>query len=108
MTVTESLLKVLGAFGSGIIFGLTLSEIHRIRTETAINTQLLLLIQKDLQSALRLISSEDLSDSERKCLEWTFAKDDVEPHELFDLHENGGSAGRAESRNTVFRIVTLC
>jgi DNA polymerase elongation subunit (family B) len=25
----------------------------------------------------------DLSDSERKSLEWTFAKDDVEPHELF-------------------------
>jgi len=38
---------------------------------------------------------EDLSDSERKCLEWTFAKDDVEPHELFELHENGGPTGRA-------------
>jgi DNA polymerase elongation subunit (family B) len=37
----------------------------------------------------------DLSDSDRKSLEWTFAKDDVEPHELFDLHANGGSAGRA-------------
>jgi DNA polymerase elongation subunit (family B) len=38
---------------------------------------------------------DDLSDSERKSLEWTFAKDDVEPHELFDLHANGGPAGRA-------------
>ena len=38
---------------------------------------------------------EDLSPAECKSLEWTFAKDDVEPHELFDLHANGGSAGRA-------------
>ena len=37
----------------------------------------------------------DLTDSERKSLEWTFAKDDVEPHELFHLHANGGPAGRA-------------
>ena len=37
----------------------------------------------------------DLSPSERKCLEWTFAKDDVEPHELFHLHAHGGAAGRA-------------
>jgi DNA polymerase elongation subunit (family B) len=37
----------------------------------------------------------DLSVSERKSLEWTFAKDDVEPHELFHLHANGGAAGRA-------------
>jgi DNA polymerase elongation subunit (family B) len=37
----------------------------------------------------------DLTDSERKSLEWTFAKDDVEPHELFELHANGGPAGRA-------------
>jgi DNA polymerase elongation subunit (family B) len=37
----------------------------------------------------------DLTESERKSLEWTFAKDDVEPHELFDLHANGGPAGRA-------------
>lgn len=37
----------------------------------------------------------DLTDSERKSLEWTFAKDDVEPHELFDLHANGGPTGRA-------------
>jgi DNA polymerase delta subunit 1 len=37
----------------------------------------------------------DLPADQRKCLEWTFAKDDVEPHELFDLHANGGSAGRA-------------
>jgi len=38
---------------------------------------------------------DDLSASERKCLEWTFAKDDVEPHELFHLHAHGGAAGRA-------------
>ena len=37
----------------------------------------------------------DLSAGDRKSLEWTFAKDDVEPHELFDLHANGGPAGRA-------------
>lgn len=37
----------------------------------------------------------DLDDRERKSLEWTFAKDDVEPHELFELHANGGPAGRA-------------
>ncbi len=37
----------------------------------------------------------DLTESERKSLEWTFAKDDVEPHELFDLHANGGPSGRA-------------
>ena len=37
----------------------------------------------------------DLDDKQRKSLEWTFAKDDVEPHELFDLHANGGPAGRA-------------
>ena len=37
----------------------------------------------------------DLSDKERKSLEWTFSKDDVEPHELFELHANGGPAGRA-------------
>jgi DNA polymerase elongation subunit (family B) len=38
---------------------------------------------------------DDLSPSERKSLEWTFAKDDVEPHELFHLHAHGGPAGRA-------------
>jgi DNA polymerase elongation subunit (family B) len=38
---------------------------------------------------------DDLSPSERKSLEWTFAKDDVEPHELFHLHAHGGAAGRA-------------
>ena len=38
---------------------------------------------------------DDLSASERKSLEWTFAKDDVEPHELFHLHAHGGAAGRA-------------
>jgi DNA polymerase elongation subunit (family B) len=37
----------------------------------------------------------DLTDKERKSLEWTFSKDDVEPHELFELHANGGPAGRA-------------
>ena len=37
----------------------------------------------------------DLAESERKSLEWTFAKDDVEPHELFELHARGGPAGRA-------------
>ena len=37
----------------------------------------------------------DLSDRDRKSLEWTFSKDDVEPHELFELHANGGPAGRA-------------
>ena len=37
----------------------------------------------------------DLTDKERKSLEWTFTKDDVEPHELFRLHAHGGSEGRA-------------
>jgi DNA polymerase elongation subunit (family B) len=37
----------------------------------------------------------DLDEKERKGLEWTFTKDDVEPHELFRLHAEGGSAGRA-------------
>ena len=37
----------------------------------------------------------ELSDKDRKSLEWTFTKDDVEPHELFRLHREGGSAGRA-------------
>ena len=37
----------------------------------------------------------ELTPTERKSLEWTFAKDDVEPHELFDLHANGGPSGRA-------------
>jgi DNA polymerase elongation subunit (family B) len=37
----------------------------------------------------------DLSDKERKSIEWTFTKDDVEPHELFRLHREGGAAGRA-------------
>lgn len=37
----------------------------------------------------------DLTESERKSLEWTFAKDDVEPHELFHLHAHGGPEGRA-------------
>ena len=37
----------------------------------------------------------DLNEKERKSLEWTFTKDDVEPHELFRLHREGGAAGRA-------------
>jgi DNA polymerase elongation subunit (family B) len=37
----------------------------------------------------------DLSDEQRRSLEWTFTKDDVEPHELFRLHAHGGPAGRA-------------
>ena len=37
----------------------------------------------------------DLSERDRKSLEWTFTKDDVEPHELFRLHAEGGPAGRA-------------
>jgi DNA polymerase elongation subunit (family B) len=36
----------------------------------------------------------DLCEKDRKSLEWCFSKDDVEPHELFDLHANGGPAGR--------------
>jgi DNA polymerase elongation subunit (family B) len=36
----------------------------------------------------------ELTEKERKSLEWTFTKDDVEPHELFRLHREGGSAGR--------------
>ena len=38
---------------------------------------------------------DDLPEPQRKTLEWTFSKDDVEPHELFDLHAIGGPAGRA-------------
>lgn len=37
----------------------------------------------------------ELSDKDRLSLEWTFTKDDVEPHELFRLHAHGGPAGRA-------------
>ena len=37
----------------------------------------------------------ELTDTEKKSLEWTFTKDDVEPHELFRLHAEGGPAGRA-------------
>jgi len=37
----------------------------------------------------------DLSEKDRASIEWTFTKDDVEPHELFRLHREGGSAGRA-------------
>jgi len=37
----------------------------------------------------------DLSEKERKSVEWTFCKDDVDPHELFRLHREGGSEGRA-------------
>jgi DNA polymerase elongation subunit (family B) len=38
---------------------------------------------------------DDLSEKDRASLEWTFTKDDVEPHELFRLHREGGPAGRA-------------
>lgn len=37
----------------------------------------------------------DLTDKERASIEWTFTKDDVEPHELFRLHAEGGPDGRA-------------
>lgn len=37
----------------------------------------------------------DLSETLRSSLEWTFSKDDVDHHELFDLHANGGPSGRA-------------
>ena len=37
----------------------------------------------------------DLTESERKTLEWTFAKDDVDAQELFHLHAKGGPDGRA-------------
>ncbi len=37
----------------------------------------------------------DLSEKDRQSLEWTFTKDDVEPHELFRLHREGGPEGRA-------------
>jgi DNA polymerase elongation subunit (family B) len=37
----------------------------------------------------------DLTEKERKSLEWTFSKDDVEPAELFELHAHGGPTGRA-------------
>jgi DNA polymerase elongation subunit (family B) len=38
---------------------------------------------------------DDLPELDRKSLEWTFTKDDVEPHELFHLHAHGGPEGRA-------------
>ena len=38
----------------------------------------------------------DIDEKQRKSLEWAFAKDDVEPHELFHLHANGGPSGRAK------------
>lgn len=37
----------------------------------------------------------ELTENERKSLEWTLSKDDVEAHELFKLHANGGPKGRA-------------
>jgi DNA polymerase elongation subunit (family B) len=37
----------------------------------------------------------ELGEKDRTSLEWTLSKDDVDPHELFDLHANGGPAGRA-------------
>jgi len=46
-----------------------------------------------------IAASEDLftelNEKEKKSLEWTFTKDDVEPHELFRLHREGGPEGRA-------------
>ena len=33
----------------------------------------------------------DLGEHDRKSLEWTFSKDDVEPHELFELHRGSAS-----------------
>jgi DNA polymerase elongation subunit (family B) len=36
----------------------------------------------------------ELTEKDRKNLEWTFSKDDVEPHELFELHR-GSSSDRA-------------
>ena len=36
----------------------------------------------------------DLTPAQRKQIEWTFTKDDVEPHELFRLHREGGPEGR--------------
>jgi DNA polymerase elongation subunit (family B) len=38
---------------------------------------------------------EELTQKERESLEWSFTKDDVEPHELFRLHAEGGPEGRA-------------
>ena len=38
---------------------------------------------------------KDLTPVQRKQIEWTFTKDDVEPHELFRLHREGGPEGRA-------------
>ena len=37
----------------------------------------------------------ELSSKDRSHLEWTLSKDDVEPHELFRLHREGGAEGRA-------------
>ena len=37
----------------------------------------------------------ELSSKDRTHLEWTLSKDDVEPHELFRLHREGGAEGRA-------------
>jgi DNA polymerase elongation subunit (family B) len=37
----------------------------------------------------------DLSERDRRSLEWTLSKDDVEPAELFELHAHGGPSGRA-------------
>ena len=38
---------------------------------------------------------DELTDAQRKTIEWTFTKDDIEIHELFDAHKNGGPEGRA-------------
>lgn len=42
----------------------------------------------------------EITEHERKCLEWTLSKDDVEPHELFALHR-----GNAQDRA---RIAKYC
>lgn len=47
-----------------------------------------------IDTAGRVLFTE-LSEKERKSLEWTLSKDDVEPAELFELHAHGGPAGRA-------------
>jgi DNA polymerase elongation subunit (family B) len=53
-------------------------------------------VQKD---SFRIQTDDDLFDEfdaeTLKKLHWTFTKDDVEPHELFRLHREGGPDGRA-------------
>jgi DNA polymerase elongation subunit (family B) len=49
------------------------------------------------KSSFQLETDETLFDGaiQLKNVEWTFTKDDVEPHELFHLHAHGGPEGRA-------------